>query len=197
MGSAYGGVWKPAKPDDERFLGEPGEIKTTYDRNGVRIDTKIGEDGRAIKERHYTDHKNSSKHSSPHDHIINWNNPKQGIPNFEKPYINYWDGDIPEFKYFKEMGYVSTIKINSLEENRFKTISDFEDCMIRGGEVEFIWDTVTYIITHPEGKINIIEAYKPETEKWCDTADQVLEYIIGGKKLRNIITKVEVVFRSI
>ena len=39
MGSAYGGQWKPKKPEDERFLGEPGEIKTTY-KNNYRIDTK-------------------------------------------------------------------------------------------------------------------------------------------------------------
>ena len=60
-GSAYGGGWKPSpnKPDDQRFLGEPGEIKTTY-KNGYRVDTKIGSDGRAKLERHYTDHRQAS-----------------------------------------------------------------------------------------------------------------------------------------
>ena len=33
-GSAYGGKWKPSKPEDERFIGEPGEIKITIDKNG-------------------------------------------------------------------------------------------------------------------------------------------------------------------
>ena len=70
MGSAYGGKWKPKKPADERFLGEPGEIKTTY-KNGYRIDTKIGEDGRAVKERHYTDKPNPKYHTDPHDHDKN------------------------------------------------------------------------------------------------------------------------------
>ena len=28
-GSAQGGPWKPAKPADERFIGEPGTIKDT------------------------------------------------------------------------------------------------------------------------------------------------------------------------
>lgn len=41
MGSAYGGQWKPKKPEDERFFEKPGEIKTTF-KNGYRIDTKIG-----------------------------------------------------------------------------------------------------------------------------------------------------------
>lgn len=36
MGSAYGGQWKPAKLKDERFLGEPGEIRISY------VKTEIG-----------------------------------------------------------------------------------------------------------------------------------------------------------
>ncbi len=64
MGSAYGGKWRPNpnKPEDQRFLGTPGEIKTTF-KNGYRIDTKIGEDGRAVRERHYTDHNRADKHT--------------------------------------------------------------------------------------------------------------------------------------
>ena len=29
MGSAFGGEWQPKKEADKRFLGKPGEIKTT------------------------------------------------------------------------------------------------------------------------------------------------------------------------
>ena len=47
MGSAYGGEWQPKKEEDKRFLGEPGEVKTTIMKNGERYDTKIGPDGRA------------------------------------------------------------------------------------------------------------------------------------------------------
>lgn len=53
MGSAYGGEWKPKKPDDERFIGKPGEIKTTKDKNGNLRLTKIGEDGKAVSEQHF------------------------------------------------------------------------------------------------------------------------------------------------
>ena len=52
-GSAYGGQWKPSKPDDRRFIGEPGSINRTTDCNGNLRETKIGVDGRAVKERHY------------------------------------------------------------------------------------------------------------------------------------------------
>ena len=95
-GSAYGGAWKPSKPEDYRLLGKPGEIKVTYKADGTRIETKIGEDGRAVAERHYTDHKQPWAHSNPHDHQIRWDAPRYGIPNFVKPHTNYWYIDYPE-----------------------------------------------------------------------------------------------------
>ena len=85
-GSAYGGDWKPSKPEDYRLLGQPGEVKTTY-KNGYRIDTKIGLDGKVIAERHYTDHKQPWAHTDPHDHPIKWDNPT-GHPDPQAP-INY------------------------------------------------------------------------------------------------------------
>ncbi len=33
---------------------------------------------------------------------------------------------------------------NSLEDNRFKSVSDFKWCMARGGEVQFDWKGVSY-----------------------------------------------------
>ena len=71
-GSAHRGKWKPSKPDDEHFIGRPGEIKYFVDRNGNQRATKIGKDGMAVRERHYSNHGNSSKHSNPHDHNITW-----------------------------------------------------------------------------------------------------------------------------
>ena len=53
-GSAYGGAWKPSKPEDYRLIGKPGEIKVTYAKDGSKVETKIGSDGRAIAERHHT-----------------------------------------------------------------------------------------------------------------------------------------------
>lgn len=35
------------------------------------------------------------------------------------------------------------------------------------------------------------------TEKWCDNADEILEYIIDGERLRDIITKVDVTGRTL
>lgn len=72
-----------------RLFGKPGEIITAGN-----VKTKIGADGRAIKERHFTDHGNPKYHSNPHDHEIVWS--ENGNPIFTKA-INYWDSNIPKF----------------------------------------------------------------------------------------------------
>lgn len=106
-GSAYGGKWKPKKTEDERFLGKPGEIKKTFDKNGERRLTKIGDDGRATKERYFSFHNRPDKHTNPHDHMINWD-PNRGNPLPQKP-INYPDV-VPEFKYYREVN--TQMKVN-------------------------------------------------------------------------------------
>ena len=96
MGSAYGGEWKPKKPDDERFIGKPGEIKTTKDKNGNLRLTKIGEDGKAVSERHFSDHGYPRHHSIPHDHELVWEHNHFHWGDTK----NYWDGNVPEFKQY-------------------------------------------------------------------------------------------------
>ena len=213
MGSAYGGEWQPAKEDDERFLGKPGEVKETIAKGSYRRSTKIGEDGRATKERHWTDHNRAhTGHTDPHDHDINWDsdrgNPQPGPP------INYPDGDVPEFKSFKEKHFMTkSINDSSVEENRFKTISEFKWCINDGGEIEFKYNGRSYSITHPNNKIDIGEgyyikdgiAYNVANHQECidmigkqyNTADEVLEYMIDGIRLRDIITQVEIIDRTI
>ncbi|MBQ2671430.1 MAG: DUF4417 domain-containing protein [Clostridia bacterium] len=202
MGSAYGGDWKPSpnKSDDARFLGEPGEKKVIFNRKGEKIETKIGADGKATKERHYSVHHNPKLHTNPHDHEIDWSN---GYPNPSSP-INYYDG-VPEFKFFRGDDMSKEINIDYLDDSlNFLTISDFKWCMQSGGEVEFCWKGKVYcafgkLQKTPDSNVQmyVSEAYKPETEKWCDNADEVLEYVIDGQRLREIITKVKVWDRTI
>ncbi len=85
---------------------------------------------------------------------------------------------------------------NSYEDDRFKTISEFKECLIRGGEVEFDWKGKSYSITHYNEKIAISEANKQETEVLCDTADEVLEYMVGEDRLRDVVTQILVESRS-
>ena len=56
--------------------------------------TLEGPDGRAIKERHWTDHGKPKYHTNPHDHNISWD--ANGNPIFDESQ-NYWDGIIPVF----------------------------------------------------------------------------------------------------
>ncbi|RPF42257.1 hypothetical protein EDD70_2597 [Hydrogenoanaerobacterium saccharovorans] len=197
MGSAFGGNWKPSpnKPQDERFLGKPREIKTTYDKKGNKFETKIGNDGRAIKERHYTDHNRPDKHTNPHDHEINWNsqrgNPLPGSP------INYPNG-APKFKSWTGEQYMNNmIMSNSKYEDNFSTISEFKWCIDDGGEVEFIWNGKPYSITHPDGKISICQGDHYSEAVDVDKADELLDYLLGKDKLRDVITQVEVLYRTI
>ena len=47
MGRAHGGPWKPHKPEDEKFIRTPGEVKQSFSQKGDLYETHIGSDGRA------------------------------------------------------------------------------------------------------------------------------------------------------
>ncbi len=201
MGSAYGGDWKPAKAADERFLGESGEVKPTYTTKGELIETHIGPDGRADYEIHHTDHGYPKYHAVPHEHRVIWDEVGPHLSHEEYPgkQLNWGAGRIK----------MSTmVPSNSLEENRFKSISDFTWCMLRGGEVEFDWKGVSYccfgcicpepgqkprMVISQAGSVEINE----RTEQWCDTPDEILEYMVGDDRLRDVITQVTVWSRTI
>ena len=196
-GSAYGGKWRPNpnKPQDQRFFGNPGEIKVTIMKNGEIFRTKIGNNGKAEKERHETDHNRADKHTIPHDHIITWDSPDEH-PVHGSP-INYPDG-APEFKKYGRrliMDY-HFVTDNSMN---FESISDFKRSISWGAEILFIWNNVTYGVIRygTDNKITIYQADRPETEKVCETADDALDYMLGEDRFRDVITKVDVIERTI
>lgn len=85
---------------------------------------------------------------------------------------------------------------NSEEENRFQTISEFKECLIRGGEPVFAWNGVQYgVCFHDDGYC--IAHLNGEYEKICSTPDDVLEYMVGNDRLRDVITHVKVLSRNI
>ena len=89
------------------------------------------------------------------------------------------------------------IQGNTTEQNRFVSISDFKWCMCCGGEVEFVWAGQKYGIAHAKEKIIIYLWNQPNTTRYFDTADDVLEYMVGKDRLRDVITKVTVTDRTI
>lgn len=157
--------------------------------------------GKAKKERHYSDHHNPNSHTNPHDHEIDWSN---GYP-YPGPPINYPDG-APDFKRYLKENYMSEFSRFDLLDNslNFKTISDFKWCMIAGGEVEFIWKGKLYCAfgklkktSEAKKQVCICEANQPKSEQWYDNADDALEYQVDDMRLRNIITKIKVIDRTI
>lgn len=160
--------------------------------------TKIGDDGRAILERHITDHNQPNAHSNPHDHPISWPN---GKPDFSDG-INYRFGNIPEFKGFRKE-YKSMTEHEDYSLN-FESISDYKWSMSCGPEVVFEWKGQRYcffakVKRESDGKVMpmISEVYSDELV-WCETYDDVLEYRLrDGSRLRDIITQVTVLDRTI
>lgn len=198
-GSAYGGEWQPSKPEDQRFLGEPGSVNISTNTKGAVYETQIGNDGRAVSETHNTDHGFPAHHSNPHTHDVSW---EGGYPHLVS--------DIGVGKFLRGVrgGHKMHIQANSLEDNRFKSISDFKWCMRQGGEVQFVWNGITYCcfgkivqLGGSSTRMVIAQAGTVEvnakTEKWCDTADELLEYMVGEDRLRDVITKVTVIERTI
>ncbi|MBR3593616.1 MAG: DUF4417 domain-containing protein [Clostridia bacterium] len=208
MGSVYGGEWKPKKSEDERFLGEPGEIKETLvetKKGSYRIKTKIGLDGRAEKERHETDHTRPSVHTNPHDHSIDW---LEGFPRLSKP-INYFNEEY-EFKFYNAREIMSKVIITS-ENMRFESIADFKISLERGGEIEFEWNDNTFgVFKHikkaPDSPEQFLIGPSDLTKKqfpgkyvdyYADTIDEILDYVIDGERLRDIVTNLYVTWRNL
>lgn len=183
MGSAQGGPWQPAKPADERFLGEPGAIKDTWiptSKGGWRAITKIGPDGRAVEEWHYTDHGSPGAYSVSHSHSIGWPN---GFP-LPVPPIND-PGSVPEIKR-----YGGTYKMN-----HYPTPENIEWNGKLFGIGPKLRKTPDAPLQMMISQIYVDDADR--SEKWCDNADEVLKYVIDGDRLRDIITKVDVTSRTI
>lgn len=188
-------------------MGNPGEIKESYSRSGVRQLTKIGKNGKAEIERHFSDHGTPKSHTNPHDHKIDWS---RGFPDPGKP-INYPLG-APEFKFYKENKYMNK-RIEAFDELKFESLGDFKWHVARGCEVEFIWDNKYYSITHPDGKICISEGYylkdgkaynllshteyDTETSFISDNINDIIEFSLGKNKLCEVATEIGIVYRSI
>ncbi len=85
MGGGHGGNFgrtsgssrKSKSNKDDHLYGRPGEIK----RTGYK-ETHIGQDGRAYKEIHHTDHGMPKHHTNPHTHSVGWD--QFGNPIFTK-----------------------------------------------------------------------------------------------------------------
>ena len=82
---------------------------------------------------------------------------------------------------------------------RFKTISEFKMCMHQGGEVVFEWNGNEYFIWSEINRNRICITSPDDATLKCvfNTSDEALEFMIGRDRLRDIITQVTVIDRTI
>lgn len=93
---------------------------------------------------------------------------------------------------------MSETSYNIQQENLdFQTIIEFKWCMKAHGEVEFVWNNKSYSITHPNGKISICQGNHYAEAFDADTTDKILDYLIDGIRIHDIITKVKVIDRTV
>ena len=210
-GSAYGGQWRPNpnKPNDAIYWGPANTIRRVFistRKGGYWATVKYDSIGRAVLIRHETVHVPNGIHSNPHDHIIRWI-PPTFRPDPSPP-INYFDGNIPEIKRYEQEGLRFMNLQYDPEAYRFKTISDFKWSMKCGSEIQFDWKGISYccygtVCPAPGQKSRMVIAQAgsaevlAQTGMWCDTADEVLEYMVGDDRLRDVITQVTVTERTI
>lgn len=193
-GSAFGGKWIPKKPSDERFYGKPNSTKDHHaggKKGGYDVIDKYDEHGRAVYERHLTDHNREDLHSNPHDHEISWDN---GHPKLSPP-INYPDENIPEFKKY-DLEVICMSKINNYnpDDYKFESLGEFKFCLSCGSTVGFEYNGVEYGL---EGHNNSFDIWIYNKRDIANnlTLEQVLDYEIDGVKIRNLILTAEIIDR--
>jgi len=90
--NAYGD--KGVAEHRKKLYGRPGDVNVNT-KGGYKQEVLIGQDSRAIIERHHSDHDSPKKHTAIHDHKITWD--ENGDPQYSKP-INYNTGNAPKLK---------------------------------------------------------------------------------------------------
>ena len=199
-GSAYGGKWRPNpnKPQDMVFVGPPNTIQRIFmptSKGGFWLQVKYDADGKAAIVRHETEHAPGSGHSNPHDHTIDWSSPDQH-PTPSSP-INYTDGNIPEFKCVFVKGNDNMNSKDVYDAYKFNTIAEFKTSMRYGAEVVIEWEGHEFGIWSENGKIRITATDNTLIPCVYDCADDALEFVVCGNRLRDIIRDVHVIYRSI
>lgn len=191
-GSAFGGQWKPKSEADTRLVGNPGEIKITYDKKGTMRKTKIGEDGLAKIERHYTNHDMPKFHTNPHDHKITWEN---NHPNFSRE-INYHDNIIPELK--NNINYIKNMEVN-MTGMAFESLSELKFCINCGSEITFSYKNNLYGIGRATEKEFYIGLCGTDTKDTliCSDIEKILDYKIENKKLRDCLNDIKIITRTL
>ncbi len=197
-GSAFGGEWKPKDANSERFLGEPNTIrenivKTT--KGSYKVLDYYNKNGKAVVERHLTDHNKPHKHSNPHDHRLDWS---KNFPGMSSP-INYKESITPSFEEFinslleEVSNYITgdDSKMKNYEYNpadyKFETLAEFKFYLSCGANVLFEYNNIEYGIEGHNNSFDIWIGNKGDIANGL-TLEQTLDFEFDGVKLRDFIT---------
>ena len=78
---------------------------------------------------------------------------------------------------------------------KFDNLAEFIDNLERGGEIEFTYNCKNYSIAHPDGKLCFIEQYNDQSMMDFNNIQELLEYTIDDKKIKDIVTIIQPFFR--
>lgn len=81
------------------------------------------------------------------------------------------------------------------ENEMFENLDEFIKNISRGGEVEFIYKEEKYSITHMSGMIIFIKIGDDSTIREFKNTDELIDYKIEGKKIKDIVTEIQPYFR--
>lgn len=138
-------------------------------------------ENRIVKETHYTDHGNAKMYTNPHIHEIKW------LPD-DSYYYDSLNGNLKELSQsFKPKSGL----------NYFDSVEEFLNSIIRGSEIEFIFNNKNYSITYPESNVCLIQIGNENSAVIFKHIDDLLDYKIDQKMIRNIITEIKPYFRRI
>lgn len=151
---------------------------------------KYNGEGWAIKIRHFSDHGSPGSHTNPHDREIKYD-PHNGAPDFKATQdINYpaeeYPEGTPEFKHYPGVIYHQY----DPEAWRFRTLSEFKSSVTRGAEINFEWKGREYHIcpVWPNGEVKYsIRPLDTQIQSVFDSAEEMLSYLVGEDRLRDII----------
>lgn len=189
-GSVHGGQWQPKIGQEYLINGSPNTV-VRLNINGYDIIVKYNREGKAVLIRHFTDHFYPKYHTNPHDHIITWEKP-DGSPNFNHPQINYYD-TVPEIKYYSVKD-----ALMMKEDMKYSTIFEFKNSLIYGTEIIFKYQGEEYAAFNlGNEKYVLCRSRSGNGDETFESADDLMNAKFGDKKLRNIVTKLEVLHRNI
>ena len=101
-------------------------------------------------------------------------------------------------QYRKEVYFLDTNIIPyDPEAYRFKTISEFKTSMRYGAEVVIEWQGQEYGIWSENGSIRITCSGIPNESHIFENSDAALEFMVGPNHLRDVITQVTVLDRTL